>query len=69
MRTEDVKVGDKFRYTTPSGRDIIYTVTALDQVTPQGVVMPVSVSSSGRPVYIHDELLAQEWWQPLTKAT
>jgi hypothetical protein len=61
----DVKVGDEFIYTAPSGREIVYTVDALAIATPQGQILPRSRSASGQVVFIHDELLAQDWWHRL----
>lgn len=66
--TADVKVGDRFVYTTPSGREFVYTVTQLDAVTPQGQTMPRATSDGIADVFIHDELLAQDWWRPLVEA-
>lgn len=66
MVTSDVKVGDKFIYTTPGGREIAFTVTELDALTPQRQRMPRAVpETGGRDVFIHDELLAQDWWRPV----
>lgn len=65
MTTDDVNLGDYFVCVSPSGRETIYVVDRLNAETPQGLVMPRSVSGPGRTVYIHDELLAQPWWRPL----
>lgn len=64
VKTTDVRLGDEFIYTTPTGREITYTVDALQAETRQGAVMPRSRSASGQVVFIHNELLAQEWWRP-----
>jgi hypothetical protein len=64
MTTADVKVGDRFIYTTPSGRELGYEVTALDVLTPQGRRAPQVRSDEGRCVFLTDELLEQDWWRP-----
>lgn len=61
----ELKVGDRFTYVTPRGREIPYVVDKLNAETPQGQVMPRARSVAGSDVvYIHDELLAQDWWRP-----
>lgn len=62
MLTSDVKMGDRFVYTAPSGREIVYVVDDLEAVTPQGRTMPRAVSRS-QVVFLHDELLAQSYWK------
>jgi hypothetical protein len=64
LLTRPVAVGDQFIETTPSGRRHIYTVTELDAVTPQGYRLPRATSPRCHGVFITDELLDQEWWQP-----
>lgn len=63
MTETDLKVGQRFRYITPRGREIVYTVDSLAATTPQGQTMPRAKSEYGDVVFIHADLLAQDWWQ------
>lgn len=62
-RAADVRVGDEFVYTTPLGREMVFTVDSLAVQTKHGGVMPRSVSDSGQRVFISDGLLEQDWWR------
>lgn len=67
--TEQIKVGDRFIYTSPAGREIEHTVTAVDvppkyQHKPGNCVRltPVAGSSMQRDSLMWpDDLLTVEW--------